>query len=257
MRAPQHLEPTASLRAWLGRAPFELVLTSGFFGFYAHTGMLEALTSEGIVPERACGSSAGALVGAAWASGLSMRELRETLLALRRADFWDPRPGLGLLRGGLFRARIEALLPARRFEDCVSPLAVSTYDVRARTTHVIDRGEIAPAVVASCAVPLLFHPVRHEGRWLLDGGLRDRPGLAGARGTRRLLHHLASRSPWRTSLPVPRGPALVSLVIESLPRSGPTRLEAGVQAMRLAYDATKRALDRPIDDGVVSIDARR
>lgn len=244
------------LRAWLGEAPFELVLTSGFFGFYAHAGMLDALAREGITPVRACGSSAGALVGAAWASGLPMSELARTLRALKRSDFWDPSPGLGLLRGELFRARIETLLPTRRFEDCAAPLAVSTYDVRARRTHVITRGEIAPAVVASCAVPLLFHPVRHEGRWLLDGGLRDRPGLAGAQPTgRRLVHHLASRSPWRTSLPVPRGPSLVALVVEGLPRSGPNRLDAGVRAMSLAYDATKRALDREIDDGVVRVRA--
>lgn len=243
------------LRDWLAAEPFELVLSSGFFGFYAHAGMLEALLEAGLTPRGACGSSAGALVGAAWAAGTSMPELRETLLALRREDFWDPAPGLGLLRGGLFRARLESLLRVRRFEDCAQPLAVSTFDVRTRRTHVVTRGELAPAVVASCAVPLLFHPVRHDGRWLLDGGLRDRPGLAGARGERRLVHHLASRSPWRTSLPVPRGPSLVALVIEELPRSGPNDLDAGVRAMSLAREATQRALDRPIDDAVVRVRA--
>jgi NTE family protein len=243
------------LRDWLSAAPFDLVLTSGFFGFYAHAGMLEALTSEGIVPSAACGSSAGALVSAAWASGVEIPALVSTLRDLRRDHFWDPSPGLGLLRGELFRARIESMFPVRRFEDCRAPLAISTFDVRARRTHVLTRGELAPAVVASCAVPLLFHPVRHEGRLLLDGGIRDRPGLAGARGARRLVHHLASRSPWRASLPVPRGESLVSLVIEGLPRSGPTRLDAGVRAMMLAREATKRALDREIDEGAVIVDA--
>lgn len=244
-----------SLRAWLQQEPFQLVLTSGFFGFYAHAGMLDALIAEGAMPSGVSGSSAGALVGAAWAAGVETKSLMTTLRELRRADFWDPAPGLGLLRGGLFRSRIETMLPVQRFEDCARPLAVSTFDVRTRQTHVVTRGEIAPAVVASCAVPFLFHPVRHDGRWLLDGGITDRPGLAGARGARRLVHHLSSRSPWRTSLPVPRGPSLVSLVLEGLPRSGPTKLDAGVRAMALAREATLRALDRQIEDGVLSLNA--
>jgi NTE family protein len=179
-----------------------------------------------------------------------------TLRSLRREEFWDPSPGLGLLRGRLFRARLEAMMPVRRIEECAVPLAISTFDVRARRTHVLTRGEIAPAVVASCAVPILFQPVRHEGRWLLDGGIRDRPGIEGARHERRLVHHLSSKSPWRTSVPVPRGPSLVALVIDALPRSGPTRLEAGVRARALAREATLRALDRPIEREAVHVTAR-
>ena len=249
--------PHRSLRQWLGERPFELVLSSGFFGFYAHAGMLDALLAEGLVPSGAAGSSAGALVAAAWASGVAMPDLLLALRTLRREDFWDPSPGLGLLRGELFRARVAALLPRRRFEDCPVPLAVSTFDVSRRRTHVVTRGELAPTVVASCAVPLLFHPVRHDGRWLLDGGIRDRPGLAGARGERVLVHHLTSRSPWRTSLPVPRGPTLVALMLDGLPRSGPARLEAGVAAMSLAREATLRALEAPIDEGAVRVSAAR
>lgn len=149
----------ATLRAWLAEAPFDLVLTSGFFGFFAHAGMLSALLDEGLVPRAAAGSSAGALVSAAWASGVPMRSLVDTLRSLRREDFWDPAPGLGLLRGHAFRRRLEAMLPVQRFEECARPVAVSTYDVVRRRTHVIREGELAPAIVASCAVPLMFHPV--------------------------------------------------------------------------------------------------
>ena len=244
------------LRDWLAAEPFELAMTSGFFGFYAHAGMLDALLAEGLVPSGACGSSAGALVAASWASGLETGALIETLRSLRREDFWDPSPGLGLLRGRLFRARLEAMMPVTRFEDCRAPLAISTFDVIQRATYVVTRGEIAPAVVASCAVPLLFHPVRHDGRWLLDGGIRDRPGIEGGRLPRQLVHHLSSKSPWRTSVPVPTGASRVALVLDDLPRSGPTKLEAGVQAMSLARQATRRALDRPIEGGVVRVNAR-
>jgi NTE family protein len=70
-----------------------------------------------------------------------------------------------------------------------------------------------------------------------------------------LFHHIASRSPWRTKLRVPTRPGMVTLVIDGLPRSGPFRLEAGHRALALAREATLRALDAPIVDGVVRVPA--
>jgi NTE family protein len=244
-----------TLRAHLGDAPFQLAMSSGFFGFFAHAGMLSALLDEGLTPASACGSSAGALVAAAWASGVETEAFAHVLTRLKRDDFWDPAPGLGLLRGERFRRLIEELFPEKRFEHTRAPLAVSTFDVVTRRTHVLRAGPIAPAVVASCAVPLLFHPVRHDGRLLLDGGIRDRPGLAGASAGRTLFHHLSSRSPWRLPgdppLGIPTRPDLVTLVIDGLPRASPHRLAPGVRAMALAREATKRALDRQVHGGVV------
>ena len=171
---------TRTLREWLGEGPYTLALSSGFFGFFAHAGVLSVLEEERLLPARLCGSSAGALVGGLFAAGLPASRICTELLALRRADFWDPRPGLGVLRGARFRARLEALLPVGRFEDCSRPVAVSAWDPLARETVVLRSGPLAPAMQASGSVPFLFHPVRLGGRWLLDGGVADRWGLAGA-----------------------------------------------------------------------------
>src|SRR5690606_29102617 len=119
-----------------------------------------ALEDAGLVPSRVSGSSAGALVGATWAAGVDAPRLAAELERLERADFWDPALGPGLLRGGLFRARVDALLSARTFDECRVPAAVSVFDVLSRTTRVIGSGDVATAICASCAVPLLFHPVR-------------------------------------------------------------------------------------------------
>ncbi|MGB1581430.1 MAG: patatin-like phospholipase family protein, partial [Nevskiales bacterium] len=62
-------KPTASLREWLSESAFGLTMSSGFFGFFAHSGMLSALEDEGLTPARLSGSSAGALTAALWASG--------------------------------------------------------------------------------------------------------------------------------------------------------------------------------------------
>jgi NTE family protein len=114
---------TPTLRNWLEVGPFSLVMSSGFFGFYAHGGVLAALESQGLVPAAVAGSSAGGLVAGAWAAGLDAETINEALLGLRRTDFWDPGPGLGLLRGALFRRRLERLLPVSTFEACRVPLA--------------------------------------------------------------------------------------------------------------------------------------
>ncbi len=263
-----------SLRAWLAEAPFTLAMSSGFFGFFAHAGLLSVLVEEGLLPTAASGSSAGALVAGAHAAGLPAAELLLELAALEREQFWDPSArwgprrrsvivgGLlqgGLLRGELFHARLRSLLPVVTFDACRIPLSVSTFDVRTRSTHVVRDGELASAIAASCAVPGLFRPVAREGRWLLDGGILDRPGIAGVpRDERVLFHHLSSRSPWRTQadMALPSRAGLTSLVIEDLPRAGPNDLAAGKRAMGLARDAARRALDAAPSSGVVRVHAR-
>jgi NTE family protein len=224
-------------------------MSSGFFGFFAHCGVLTVLEDEGLLPVRVSGSSAGALVAGCWAGGVDGPRLRDELLRLRREDFWDPRPGLGLLAGRLFGAHLESLLPGVTFADCRVPAAVSATDMVTRKVRVLEAGPLAPAIRASCTVPGLFHPVWLGGRPLLDGGLVDRPGLAGMPTDERVLfHHLASRSPWRRkgsdALRVPVRDQLVPLVIPDLPRLGPFRLQEGARAFDQAARAAREALGR-------------
>jgi NTE family protein len=239
-----------SLREHLAEEPFTLALSSGFFGFFAHAGLVSALDEAGLVPAALTGSSAGALVAGAWASGRSGDDLATHLLRLRRADFWDPAPGLGLLRGGRFQSLLEETLLAPTFAECRAPLSVSVYDVAARKTVVLSAGPLASAIRASCTFPGLFQPTWHEGRAYLDGGIADRPGLLGAPPGRVLFHHLASRSPWRkagaSSLAIPERAGLVALVLGRLPRLGPFRLEDGIHAYTLARARARRALDEPV-----------
>lgn len=239
------------LRDWLREAPFTLALSSGFFGFFAHAGALGVLEEEGLLPSRLCGSSAGALAGGLWGAGVPAARLRDELLALRRPDFWDPAPGLGLLRGRLFRQRLEALLPVATFEESPRPLAFSAFDLGARRTVVLRSGALAPAIHASCAAPVLFQPVRVAGRLLADGGVRDRHGLAAALpGERVLYHHLTSRSPWRRrgspALAIPERPGLQAVATEGVTRLGPFRLARAAEALEQAAAGMRRALDRGV-----------
>lgn len=246
----------ATLRELLSEAPFGLALSSGFFGFFAHTGVLAALLDAGLVPARVSGSSAGALVGGLWASGLEMVEARRTLVGLTREAFWDPAPGLGLLRGEKFRGLLDGLLPERTFGRTRVPLSISVFDLLMRRTVVIEDGPLAPAIHASCAVPLMFHPVRIGRRLYVDGGIGDRPGLASMPHAGRVFyHHLASRlsgggaAAKRSA--IPRRPNLVALTLEGLPRPHPFDLTTGPRAIDEAYARTWDALGRPVGDGIV------
>lgn len=254
------MQDRPTLREWLDGEPFALGMSSGFFGFFAHCGALTALEDAGLAPMRVSGSSAGALVAGAWASGVDAADIASALHDLKRDDFWDPRPGLGLLRGRRFAHELERLLRAHTFAECRVPLTVSAFDGLRWQTSVLADGPLALAIRASCAVPFLFHPVWLDGRPHWDGGVSDRPGLSGVpSGTRLLFHHLASRSPWRRkespSMRIPERDGMTALVIDGLPRVGPFALERGHAAFRAALAATRRALDCPIEDAAVRLPA--
>ena len=235
------------LKAWLAEGPYTLAMSSGFFGFFAHAGVLCALLESGHAPVAVRGASAGALVTGLWAAGVTPDRLVAELTGLRRQDFWDPRPGPGLLRGRLFDAKLRGLAPDARLESCAVPVHVSVFDVPGRRTESRTRGDLALALRASCAVPFLFHPVWIDGRPKADGGIADRPGLHGRpAGERTLYHHLLPNSPWRKKngrhATAPALAGLRSHVVQGLPKVTPFRLTEGEKAFRIALEATRAEL---------------
>lgn len=248
---------TTTLAERLGAEPFELILSSGFFGFFAHTGVVRALEELGLRPALVGGSSAGALVAGLWGAGLSAETIRERLFRLRREDFWDPDP-LALVRGGLLRGeRFQALLDEAlaavgvdRLEACPTPVRVVAFDVAERRAVALARGPLAIAIRASCTVPGMFQPTRFGARRYLDGGVSDRAGIAAATpGACVLYHHLPTHSPWRRFTPrqnrVPDRPRLHLLTEPSLPRLSPFHLQRGPRAYELAREMALRTLTAP------------
>ncbi|UZE94785.1 patatin-like phospholipase family protein [Alkalimarinus alittae] len=237
-----------TLRDWLAVEPFTLSMSSGFFSFFTHAGMLAALEQENLLPSKVTGSSAGALVGACWASGCSSDELKERLFSLQKSDFWDPAIGFGLLKGRRFRALVAGACKVKLLQECSVPVTLSVFDLLALQTTTFSDGSIQDVVSASCAFPLLFQPVCVNNRYYLDGGIKDRPGLQGVKNNERVFyHHITSRSPWRTknsaALKVPIRDNMQCLAIEGLPRVGPGNITVGREAYKFAMDKTLEALD--------------
>ena len=253
-----------SLADRLRTGPFELILSSGFFGFFAHAGVVQALEEASLTPALVGGSSAGALVAGLWGAGVPAAQIRDRLFALKRADFWDPDPllglagarGPGLLRGDRFERLLQEaldLVGVRRFADCRTPVRVVAFDVGTRRTVTLHDGLLVPAIRASCSVPGMFQPALIDRRRLLDGGIADRAGIAAASdGARVLYHHLPTHSPWRRFTPsqnrVPARPRLHLLHEPALPRMSPFHLHRGPRAFDLARDMVLRALAAPADD---------
>lgn len=240
-----------TLRDWLAAEPFTLSMSSGFFSFFAHAGMLAALEQENLLPSRVTGSSAGALVGSCWASGCSSAELKAHLFGISKADFWDPSIGFGLLKGDRFRGLVDAVCKVKLLQECRVPVTLSVFDILSRQTKTFSQGEIHTVVSASCAFPLLFQPVRVNNRYYLDGGIKDRPGLEGViQGERVFYHHISSRSPWRSknsaALKIPARQNMQVLAIQGLPRVGPSKMAVGREAYASALKKTLEALRAPI-----------
>lgn len=242
---------------WLRREPFTLVLSAGFFGFFAHAGLLAALEERALRPRRVAGASAGALAGGLWAAGSPAERLAELFRGLERRDFWDPGlPVGGLLRGRKFGALLREHLDEHgvtRIEDCRVEFRAVVHDLFGRRTVVLDQGGLEPAIRASCALPLMFRPVRVQGRWYIDGGYSDRAGFAALEeGERTLYHHLPHRSPWSgiagpESAELAAAPGRLTLSIPELPRVTPFRLDRGADAIRIAREAALAWLDAPLE----------
>jgi NTE family protein len=163
-----------------------LALGGGAARGIAHVGVLEALDEHKIRIDYIAGASAGALVGGLYAAGVSARRLRELAAGLRwRAishlslpaldlsslNLSTPILPLGLLEMDRLMEWIGRILGGPiRFDQLNIPFAAIATDIVTSEMIVMNEGEIAPAIRASCSVPGVFTPYRRNGRLLVDGG---------------------------------------------------------------------------------------
>ena len=168
-----------------------LALGGGGARGLAHIVVMEALDELGVRPVAIAGSSIGAALGAAYATGLSGKAIRRHVLALAH--------GRGETVARLFGARAVTLsnmiaapfgnpmlLDAQKlcaaflptavpddFAELKIPLIVPATDLYGRSEVMFSTGPLKPAVAASMAVPGLVRPVEHNGRVLVDGAAVD------------------------------------------------------------------------------------
>ncbi len=198
-----------------------LVLSGGGARGLAHIGVLRVLDSLGIRPRAVVGTSMGALIGAMYAGGRSGREIDSLVRGLHFSTLFHRYTPVTLLTAGEFTSPVAALAPTFVVEfkggslSLQSPVArepeinallnqillranltaagdfdrlprrfraVAT-DMKKRAPVVLDGGDLAEAVRASIAIPVVFTPVDLDGRLLLDGGLAANVPVDAARAS--------------------------------------------------------------------------
>lgn len=188
MRAPA---PEPSSKSLVGKGDVALALGGGGARGLAHIVVLEALDELGVRPVAISGTSMGAIIGAAYAAGISGAALRAHVLGMVRnkpqaiAKLMKARVG----RLSDFFTRLDSnpvLVDAQvlldlfwpqavpdRFEQLQIPFVAIATDYHGRRAALFETGPLAPAVAGSMALPGLIKPVEMDGLVLVDGGMVD------------------------------------------------------------------------------------
>jgi len=149
-----------------------VALGGGFARGIAHVGVLKVLEEEGIPVRMVAGTSVGALIGAAYCSGVSLKELEDMAASVRFNNFarWTL-SRCGFASNDRMISFLTRFLKVKTFEELRIPLGVTATDFNTGEGVVFHSGSIIDPVRASCAYPGMFLPVMIRGRYLVDGML--------------------------------------------------------------------------------------
>lgn len=174
-----------------------LVLSGGAARGYAHIGVIKVLEAHGLRPSIIVGSSAGSIVGALYASGLSPVELERAVGELGIGQFNDwvipglgslPSP-MGLVRGDGLRRFVDDRVLHHRIEDFPIRYAAVATDLQTGAVQIFNAGDAGRAVHASSAAPGVIMPARIGGRLYVDGQISSPIPVEAARqlGARKVI----------------------------------------------------------------------
>lgn len=152
-----------------------LALGSGGSRGVAHLGVLKALEEEGIRPDFITGCSMGSVIGAGYAMGLTVEEMYRIVKRLKTIQLIDvtalPITRLALTRGNKMRRLLLSKLGDTTFADLKIPFRCVSSDLYSGRLVTLSEGKVATAVAASSSIPMVFPPVKLDGKLFVDGGI--------------------------------------------------------------------------------------
>ncbi|WCM92309.1 patatin-like phospholipase family protein [Acidovorax sp. NCPPB 2350] len=149
-----------------------LVLGGGGLRGFAHIGVLQALEEAGIRPDLVVGTSIGAIIGAAYASGRTPGQLWQQASTLRVRSLADVTlSGPGFVKGEALARWADGLVGGQAIERFPVRFAAVATDLDHSRPYVITQGDAGQALRASAAIPGVFLPVQANGLTLVDGGV--------------------------------------------------------------------------------------
>lgn len=185
-----------------------LVLGSGAARGLAHIGVLKILEQQRIPIDMIVGSSMGALIGGAYASGLNAAQIEEIAcetnwLSVVKILFPKRFQLDGLLDGRRLQKFLLALVGEQKIEELNIPFACAATDINSGEEITLNSGSLVNAIRASISFPFLFKPFKINGNYLIDGGVVNPVPVSMARemGAERIIavsatppvHHHARR----------------------------------------------------------------
>jgi NTE family protein len=165
--APSKNEPPRALRVGLA-------LGGGAARGFAHIGVIKALEARNVRVDLLAGTSAGSVIAALSASGMSGIAINKVALSMDEASISDwamPFRTRGILQGVALQNFLNKTLDNRPIEKMAKPLGIVATDLRNGQPILFQRGNTGIAVRASCSVPSIFEPVTIGGHEYVDGGL--------------------------------------------------------------------------------------
>ncbi len=151
------------------------VLGAGGARGVAHVGFLQAMEENGIIPDCVAGCSMGSVVGACYAMGMKPVEMMKVIEELKITDLVDvstfPFTKKGILQTVKIRRKLESIIGDAEFKDLKIPYECIAADIVSGRLITLKEGKLVEAVIASSAIPAVFHPVEKDGMVLVDGAL--------------------------------------------------------------------------------------
>lgn len=160
------------LQVYMDRKKVALVLGGGAALGFAHIGVLKVLENNRIPIDIVVGTSMGALVGAAYCSGVSIEEMQKYASKFKTLNFFD----VNFNRSGIFSGKgvmkvVNKFLPDENIESLNKTFACVSCDLVTEKQYVFKTGNIRDAVRASLSIPGIFVPMYIDDKILVDGGI--------------------------------------------------------------------------------------
>jgi NTE family protein len=155
-----------------------LALGGGAARGTAHLGVLHVLEQNGIVVDMIAGTSAGAMTGVPYASGLAAKRWAEIVAVdLKPPLLFRYLPDgrnwhlMYLYRTHKIDAMLRKYLSDCRLEQLPIPCCAVTLDLVSGEAVIRDHGDAVIAILESINLPGLSLPIIHGGQALVDGGV--------------------------------------------------------------------------------------